>query len=91
MASSHFIKVWRKRWLCWRYGICSVHNTLRPHGGYNEGRWGICHQCNRENHGKNTMRNLRYEEHRCNAQDIINRDWQPMPPNDPMSEVRNGK
>lgn len=67
----------RKQYLCWRYGICPVHNVMRPHGGYNEGRWGICPTCSRENDGKNTWRNTRYERRRDEAIDRINRDWSP--------------
>lgn len=54
----------RKWYLCWRYGICPVHGVLRPHGGYAEGKWGICQTCLAENRGKNEMRNTRYERAR---------------------------
>jgi len=67
----------RKRYLCWRYGICPVHNLLRPHGDYHVGRWGICRQCAVENEGKNHLRNSSYEFAREKARERIRKDWTP--------------
>lgn len=68
----------RKRWLCWKYGICPVHGQLRPHGGYNQGRWAICAACLEENRGKSTHRDVVYEASRNEALTRLNRDW-PVP------------
>lgn len=65
----------RKHWLCWRFGICPVHGKLRPHGGYNEGRYGMCPSCREENFGKSTHRDVMHEKSRNAALDRLNRDW----------------
>jgi hypothetical protein len=65
----------RKWWLCRRYGICPVHGVLRPHGGYNEGQWGICPKCHEENAGKNVMRDWSTEKSRYDAVERLNADW----------------
>jgi len=69
------LKRLRKKYLCWRYGICPVHNVLLPHGGYNEGRWSICPTCFGENRAKNIHRDTQYEAARDRAIDIIAADW----------------
>lgn len=50
----------RKWYLCRRYGICPVHNVMRPHDDYSGG-WGICPTCHTENAAKNHYRNTSYE------------------------------
>lgn len=65
----------RKWYLCRLYGICPVHNQLRPHVGYGGRTWGMCPVCCDENAGKNHQRNTSYEEGRENARNVIDRDW----------------
>ena len=69
------IKRIRKWWMCRKYGICPIHGELRPHGGYNEGRWGICPVCLRENEAKNIHRDVTREKARSEALQRLDRDW----------------
>jgi hypothetical protein len=70
------LKRLRKWWYCRRYGICPIHGTLRPHGGYNEGKWAACAKCLEENRGKSIHRDLIYESNRHDALERLNSDWQ---------------
>jgi hypothetical protein len=69
------IKRIRKWWLCTKYGVCPVHGVLRPHGGYNEGEWGLCPKCREENSAKATWRDTEYESRRQAAIERLDRDW----------------
>lgn len=69
------IKRIRKWWLCWRNGICPVHNVLRPHGGYGEGRFGLCPTCRKENEAKSIHRDTQAEWRRNAALERIDADW----------------
>ena len=65
----------RKWWVCRRYGICPVHGTLRPHGGYHEDEYGACGTCIAENLGKSRDRDLRQETRRQLALERLNYEW----------------
>lgn len=75
MILSLVIRRIRKWWICRRFGICPVHSVLRPHGGYNEGQWGLCPKCREENFGKSTHRDVIFEQSRNAALDRLNADW----------------
>jgi hypothetical protein len=68
-------KRFRKWYLCRKHGICPIHNVLRPHGGYNEGTWGACPTCTKENQAKNIHRDTQAEFRRNTALETIDRDW----------------
>jgi len=76
----------RKWWFCRKYGICPVHGVLRPHGGYNAGKWDICPKCREENSGKSYMRDLAFAQQRHAALERLNRDWMPKRAEDHVNE-----
>lgn len=64
----------RKRWLCWKYGICRWHGVLMRRGGGYEPRW-ICETCVKENRAKYDSMGADYELLRCRIAEQLHRDW----------------